>query len=129
MNAILASLEVFSDATMPAIRKKSVELTAYLERLLLSYPTNNGESRPFSIITPSDPAQRGAQLSVRLAPGLMEEVFSRLQANGIILDERKPDVIRIAPSPLYNTFSEIWAFVQIFFKTCRDVMQAKDAAE
>ena len=113
---------------MPAIRKKSLELTGYLEQLLLSYPADGSGNRPFSIITPSDPAQRGAQLSLRLAPGLVEGVFSRLQASGIIIDERKPDVIRVAPSPLYNSFCEVWEFVQVLFEAFRDVMQRNNVA-
>ncbi|KAL1956451.1 hypothetical protein VTO42DRAFT_7249 [Malbranchea cinnamomea] len=128
ITAVLASLEIFSKATMPAIRKKSVELTAYLEQLLLSYPAERPEDMPFTIITPSDPAQRGAQLSVRLAPGLMEDVFTRLQENGIILDERKPDVIRVAPAPLYNSFTDVWEFVQVFFAACQDAIQKRKSA-
>lgn len=128
MNAVLASLELFSKATMPALRKKSLELTAYLEQLLLSYPTENSEERPYTILTPTDPAQRGAQLSVRLAPGLMGDVFARLQANGIILDERKPDVIRVAPAPLYNSFTDVWEFIQVFFEACKEVIQKKNSA-
>jgi kynureninase len=126
MNAVLASLEVFSKATMPAIRKKSIELTAYLERLLLSYPVNEEGKRPFSLITPSDSAQRGAQLSVLLVPGILEGVFRRLQSHGVILDERKPDVIRVAPAPLYNSFTDVWEFVQVFFDACREEMKAKE---
>ena len=113
---------------MPALRNKSLEITAYLEQLLLSYPAEKPEDRPFTILTPTDPAQRGAQLSVRLAPGLMEEIFGRLQANGIILDERKPDVIRVAPAPLYNSYTDVWDFIQVFFKACKEVIQKKQAA-
>ncbi|EAS33333.2 kynureninase [Coccidioides immitis RS] len=127
MTAVLSSLDIFDKATMPALRKKSLELTAYLEHLLLNSPEGVRPSDdPFSIITPSDPEARGAQLSVLLKPGLLDSVFSHLVDNGVILDERKPDVIRVAPAPLYNTFTDVWDFVQIFFDACRKAAQEKD---
>lgn len=120
----MASLEIFSEATVSALRKKSIQLTGYLEHLLLAdFLDTAPEEKPFVIITPSDPAERGAQLSLRLQSGLMDDVLSALQANGIIVDERKPDVIRVAPAPLYNTFADVWEFVQIFLAACRKAMQ------
>ena len=106
---------------MPSIRAKSVALTGYLEELLLRPPLPHSldeENLPFKIITPSDPADRGSQLSVRLNPGLLEGVMKGLEDAGVIVDERKPDVIRIAPAPLYNTFEEVWDFVTIFTAVC-----------
>jgi kynureninase len=94
---------------MTDIRKKSVSLTAYLEFLLLS-----GPSAAFKIITPSDPDARGTQLSVLLKPGILETLSDMLEDAGIVADKRKPDVIRVAPVPLYNTYEEVWKFVQIF---------------
>lgn len=96
---------------MPALRQKSLRLTAYLEHLLLKDTTD--ETRRFTIITPSDPHARGAQLSLLLKPGLLHTVAQRLQDAGIICDKREPDVVRVAPVPLYNTFSEVWKFVEV----------------
>jgi kynureninase len=96
---------------MADIRKKSVKLTAYLEHLLLSETDSN---RAFRIITPSDPTARGTQLSVLLKPGRLEILSDMLEDAGIVADKRKPDVIRVAPVPLYNTYEDAWNFVQIF---------------
>lgn len=97
---------------MTEIRKKSVRLTGYLEHLLLEGTTD--ESRPFRIITPSDPNARGAQLSLLLKPGLLNQVAQALEDAGIVCDKREPDVVRVAPAPLYNTFTEVWEFVKQF---------------
>ncbi|GFF26622.1 kynureninase 2 [Aspergillus udagawae] len=107
---LCAALSVFDETSMAELRKKSVLMTAYLEYLLLKDTTD--ESRQFQIITPSDPAARGAQLSLLLKPGLLAKVAHRLQEAGIICDKREPGVVRVAPVPLYNTFTEIWMFVQ-----------------
>lgn len=95
---------------MTAIRSKSVQMTAYLEYLLLKDTTD--ETRQFQIITPSNPQARGAQLSLLLKPGLLHQVSQRLQNAGIVCDKREPGVIRVAPAPLYNTFIEVWTFVE-----------------
>jgi len=94
------------------LRTKSLKLTAYLETLLLdSKAHKNGH---FSIITPSDPSQRGAQLSLLLKPGLLDTVMHGLEEKGVVIDERKPDVVRVAPAPLYNSFTDCWEFVSAF---------------
>lgn len=72
------------------------------------------------ILTPEDPTQRGAQLSLKLKPGLLDLVLKELEANGVVVDERKPDVIRVAPAPLYNCFVDVWNFAQIFLGACRE---------
>ncbi|KAG0637445.1 pyridoxal phosphate-dependent transferase [Tuber brumale] len=113
LTALLSSLSLYSDATMAAIRTKSVHMTGYLDHLLHSQ-FESYDPKPFEIITPQNPAARGAQLSLLFRGGLMMQVFDRLQERGIIVDERKPDVIRVAPLPLYNTFEEVWDFVQAF---------------
>lgn len=125
ISALVASLEVFRLVGMPALRKKSMALTGYLERLLLNSPLAHqfGPDRPYSIITPSSPNERGAQLSIRVQPGLLEKILSDLEKNGVVVDERKPDVIRVAPTPLYNTFEEVWDFVSIFTAACRQAGQ------
>ncbi|RMJ21077.1 hypothetical protein PHISP_08056 [Aspergillus sp. HF37] len=119
MNAVIASLELFNRTSMADIRKKSLQLTGYLEQLLLSWPLDSlSKEELFTIITPTDPKDRGAQLSVRLRPGLLDSVLESLEENAVIIDERKPDVIRVAPAPLYNTYAEVWEFCRIFFETC-----------
>lgn len=97
---------------MADLRRKSVQLTAYLEYLLLK--DTSDETRPFQIITPSNPEERGAQLSVLLKPGLLQKVASKLQEAAIVCDKREPGVVRVAPAPLYNTYSEVWLFAQQF---------------
>lgn len=126
ITAVVASLEIFNRATMEEIRKKSVNITGYLEHLLLKYPLDAAaESKPFTLITPSNPAERGAQLSIRLQPGLLDRVLHSLEEHGVVIDERKPDVVRVAPAPLYNTYTEVWEFCQIFLQACEEAVQAR----
>ena len=103
-----ASMDIFSEAGMEKIRKKSVLLTGYLEFLLRSE-----QSSKFSILTPSDPARRGAQLSIQL-PDRGRETCDRLTADGVVGDWREPDVFRVAPAPLYNSFRDVYRFVKRF---------------
>ncbi|KAL4895579.1 kynureninase 2 [Aspergillus ambiguus] len=112
LSSLCAALSVFDQTSVSELRKKSVKMTAYLEHLLLKDTTE--ESRPFRIITPESPEARGAQLSLLLKPGLLQGVSERLQNAGVICDKREPGVVRVAPVPLYNTYSEVWAFVQEF---------------
>jgi kynureninase len=101
-----ASLELFDEATMPALRARSERLTGYLLDLLLTLPPTRRE-----IITPAEPSRRGCQVSLRV-PDEPRRVFAALQAAGVVCDFREPDVIRAAPVPLYNTFEEVWSFAQ-----------------
>ncbi len=103
---LAASLAIFDEVGMPALRRRSIALTAYLEGLL--------EPLPVEIITPRDPAARGAQLSLRFdsAEGA-GVVLDRLAAGGVIADFREPDIIRLAPIPLYNTYHEVWRAVDV----------------
>lgn len=119
MSPVAASLEIFNRATISRLRKKSVDLTGYLEHLLLSYPLGTSQDKPFRIITPLNPSERGAQLSLLLKPGLLDKVLEHLEANGVVVDERKPNVIRVAPAPLYNNFTDVWEFYHIFSEACR----------
>ena len=122
VTALLASLEIFSLTSMSAIRAKSIALTKYLEDLLLQpETTDNSDAKPYQIITPLNSAERGAQLSLQLQPGLLDGVLKALRENGVVVDERKPDVIRVAPAPLYNTYLEVWEFVRFFKEACRKV--------
>jgi len=107
MAAHRASLEIFDAAGIKNLREKSILLTAYLEFLLL-----NGNRKDFKIITPSDPEQRGCQLSIVMENN-GKKTFNRLTENGIIADWREPDVIRVAPVPLYNSFEDSWRFAKI----------------
>lgn len=108
-----ASLEVFELAGgVSVLREKSRRLTAFLEHCLHSLPEN--VKALFRIITPTDPEQRGAQLSVLLKNGSLHTVMKELTERGVIVDERQPNVVRVAPTPLYNTFQDCVAFVKAF---------------
>lgn len=99
------ALEQFHHATMERLRQKSIRLTGFLEELLVEL----GRTYPelgIAIITPRSPEERGAQLSVRLL-GFSPAIYEHLLAHGVVVDIRKPDVIRIAPAPLYTSFSEV----------------------
>jgi kynureninase len=122
MTALRASLDIFNKTSMAALRKKSVALTGYLEKLLLA---STDIKDCFSIITPSDPEQRGAQLSVRLSSGLLDNVMHVLEKKGVVVDERRPDVIRIAPAPLYNSWADVLKFVQVFTEACKEARDTK----
>ena len=99
-----ASLPLFAEAGMTALRRKSMALTAYMEGLLTELA---GEQ--LAIITPADPAQRGSQLSLRIARGggNGRELFQTLSARGVLCDWREPDIMRIAPVPLYNSYEDV----------------------
>ena len=125
LSAVVASLFVFKEAGMEALRQKSLLLTAYLERLLIDEELV-GSSPPYTIITPRDPAARGAQLSIRLEPGMLDTVLECLKEDGVVIDERKPDVIRVAPAPLYNSFQDVFQFCRIFRRACEVALQKKE---
>lgn len=122
---VRASLDVFDKVTsshcckcncvqaggMPVLREKSLLLTGYLEHLL-----KNNLSEHVTIFTPEDPAQRGCQLSLSFKCDL-EKVFKHLQDAGVMCDIRKPDVMRIAPTPLYNSFKDVHDFVDLLRKS------------
>ena len=122
--ALRASLEIFDEATMPALREKSVKLTGYLESLLKLIETDRIE-----IITPSDPKERGCQLSIRVmaetravasVPLATRSLFEKITERGVIADWREPDVIRVAPVPLYNSFGDVFRFSEIL-TSCLDL--------
>jgi kynureninase len=102
---LIASLGLFGEAGLDRLRQKSVELTGYLEFLL----DRLGED--IQLITPRDPDARGCQLSFRIVgEGRGARVFQWLTANGVACDWREPDVIRAAPVPLYNSFTDVYRF-------------------
>ena len=101
------SLEIFHRAGMARLREKSLKLTGYLEWLV-----NSQLADVLEVVTPADPARRGAQLSIRVLGGRERgrALFDHLMAHGVIGDWREPDVIRISPAPLYNRFADCLAF-------------------
>jgi kynureninase len=101
---------MFDEAGMDALRQKSVLLTGYLRYLLERQP---GEQ--FEIITPADPQEQGCQLSV-LVHNEPRKYHEALLAEGVVCDFREPNVIRVAPVPLYNTFHEVWRFSRIMLR-------------
>ena len=107
MSALRASLEIFDEAGMSNLCVKSVKLTGYLEHLLSQI---DGEW--VSVITPNDPNQRGCQLSIRVKHA-DKRLFNAITKRGVFADWREPDVIRVAPVPLYNSFSDVFRFADI----------------
>jgi kynureninase len=108
MAPLRASLAVFDEADgMEPLRAKSVQLTGYLEFLIEQIG-----SKKFFIITPPDRSARGAQLSIQ-AHQHPKQLHEELIAAGVKCDFREPNVIRVAPAPLYNTFHEVWRFAQV----------------
>ena len=110
----MAALDIFDRAKFTQVRKKSIQLTGYLEFLLKdilnTYPY-------FEIITPASSSERGCQLSLRF-PKNGKAIFKNLHQAGVITDWREPDVVRVAPVPLYNTFEEVFRFCSILKKSC-----------
>jgi kynureninase len=106
--ALRASLDIFDEATMQRLRAKSESLTGYL-----SFFLDQNASKKFSVITPQDTAQRGAQLSFRVAEN-GRAICDALAKDGIICDWREPDILRVAPVPLYNTFLDVHTFAEKF---------------
>lgn len=106
MAAIRASLDIFKAAGFENIRKKAVKLTGFLEFLI----TELGDDE-ISIITPRNPEERGSQLSIELK-NAGKDFFNQLQANGVIADWREPNVIRLAPIALYNSYEEVYHLVE-----------------
>jgi kynureninase len=103
----LASLELFSEAGFQNLRTKSEALTAYLEFIITEVNKTLKAGKKLEIITPKDKTQRGCQLSI-IAHGLGKALYNQLTKNGIVTDWREPNVIRMAPVPLYNSFEDIF---------------------
>ncbi len=115
MAAHKASLEIFDKVSMKDLREKSILLTAYLFFLIKNI---NKKNNALTIITPDQTSQRGCQLSLRTdARG--KAIFNELTKKGIIADWREPDVIRIAPVPLYNSFEDVYRFAEILEKAIK----------
>ncbi|MFI5140085.1 MAG: kynureninase [Sphingobacteriales bacterium] len=129
MAAHKASLEIFDIVGMKALRKKSELLTGYLEFLIGRRTTDDGprlkadsgqqttdNGQLFKIITPANKNSRGCQLSIQ-TKGNGKKLFEKITKAGVIADWREPDVIRVAPVPLYNRFEEVWRFAELLARS------------
>ena len=106
MAALRASMEIFDEVGITALSSKGNLLTGYLEYLIDQIP-----GRSVTILTPRDKSQRGAQLSLRVT-GDGKKIFTSLTGCGVMCDWREPNVIRVAPAPLYNTFLEVYTVAE-----------------
>jgi kynureninase len=111
MAAMKASLGIFAEAGMAALRHKSERLTGYLEYTIDELAREFPDAK-ISVITPRDVEQRGAQISVDIA-GRERALFDDMIAAGLIVDFREPCVIRMAPVPLYNSFEDVFTFGRV----------------
>lgn len=109
MSAHKAALDVFEQAGMDRLCAKSEKLTGYLEYIIDDISKNLPAEQKLEIITPRDKKQRGCQLSV-IAHGEGKSLHKKLIERGVISDWREPNVIRVAPVPLYNSFEDVWKF-------------------
>ena len=114
--ALRASMDIFTEVGMPQLRSKSEALTGWLETLLAHHAPAN-----VTVITPPQPAQRGAQFSL-LIPQHGKALHARLVQANIMCDWREPDVIRVAPVPLYNSFMDVYTFVDILVAANRELL-------
>ncbi|MDX1350787.1 MAG: kynureninase, partial [Putridiphycobacter sp.] len=112
MAANLASLDIFDEVGMAALVKKRDDLTAYLEFIVNAVSESQKAICNLEIITPKDKNRRGAQLSI-LAHGMGKPLFDYITKKGVIADWREPNVIRIAPVPLYNNYQDVYRFGEI----------------
>jgi kynureninase len=109
-SALQASLQIFEKASIKKLRKKSELLTGYLYFLLQQIDL---EKEHFLIITPANASERGCQLSILMKKD-GKKVFNKIAKAGVIADWREPNVIRVAPVPLYNSFEDVFRFIKIF---------------
>jgi kynureninase len=110
--AHLAALQIFDEAGMSNLRKKSVQLTGYLEFILNDL---DPLEEYLKLLTPANAKERGCQLSLFMKQN-GKKIFQRLLKAGVVADWREPNVIRLAPVPLYNTFEEVYRFGEAFKK-------------
>ncbi|MCT4580231.1 MAG: kynureninase [Flavobacteriales bacterium] len=112
-----ASLSIFDEVGMDALIEKRDQLTGYLE-FIINDISSRYENVNFEIITPRAPLKRGAQLSI-LAHGKGKELFNFIAKEGVVADWREPNVIRIAPAPLYNNYEDVYRFGKILEEALR----------
>lgn len=116
MAPLEASLELFSQAGIEKLRQKSITLTGYLENLVREFCTDSVE-----LLTPAEPARRGAQLSLRLRrdANRTASIVEALRDRGVTVDWRPPNILRLAPVPLYNSFADVHASVTVLAAALR----------
>ncbi len=119
--AHLASLEMFAEAGMPALREKSVKLTGFLEKCLDTIAESGTE---VTCITPRNPDDRGCQLSLMVNSTRGKNIHAAMREKGIVSDWREPNVIRLAPVPFYNSFDDVAFFVKSLDETLREMKKA-----
>ena len=107
MVAVWSSLKIFDEVGMNKLRNKAIRLTGYLE-----YLVNSLGDDVINIITPDNPNQRGSQLSIQVN-NADKKLFDMITEKGVIADWREPDVIRVAPVPMYNSFEDVFNFYEI----------------
>ncbi len=107
MAPLIASLQLFQEAGIERLRAKSERLTGYLQFMLDALHSDR-----IQVITPQAPQARGCQLSIRVKGG-DKRLHTALVQQGVQCDWREPDVVRVAPAPMYNTYEEVYRFVQI----------------
>ncbi len=111
--ALRASLAIFDEAGMAALRAKSLRLTGYLLDLLDRMAVEGGGARGYEVITPRTERARGCQVSLLVHGDRPRSLQERLQGAGVISDFRPPNVVRVAPVPLYNSFHDVWRFAAL----------------
>jgi len=115
MAAIWSSLKIFKEANMDNLREKAIKLTGYLEYLVKQLGND-----VVNIITPEDPANRGSQLSIQVK-NADKRLYESVTKEGVIADWREPDVIRVAPVPLYNSYTDVYQFAKILEKAVHSI--------
>ena len=107
MASVWASLKIFDEVGMPSLREKAIKLTSYLE-----YLVNTLGEKVINIVTPSGVNQRGSQLSIQMK-NANKSLYDYITQQGVIADWREPDVIRVAPVALYNSYTDVYNFYKI----------------
>uniref|UniRef100_A0A8C5XWC4 Kynureninase n=1 Tax=Microcebus murinus TaxID=30608 RepID=A0A8C5XWC4_MICMU len=118
--SLQASLEIFKQATMKALRRKSILLTGYLEYPMKHYYSKDkaDTKKPMvNIITPSHIEDRGCQLTLTFSVS-KKDVFQELEKRGVVCDKQEPSGIRVAPVPLYNSFHDVYRFINLLTSQC-----------
>jgi len=123
MAAHKASLDVFDEAGIDELHKKRKLLSGYLH-FVLSDINSTRKEKVIEVITPANENERGCQVSMlMLKDG--KEIFTELTARGVIADWREPNVIRVAPVPLYNSFEDVWRFGLIIKTTLNKIQSGQ----